>query len=721
MNTKHLLLWVLLLTSCAGAADLPLVPSPQAWVPSGGDLSAAEFQTLTRTDRRVPDLPPEGYRLRIVPDGLTVEAADDAGAYYAGATLAMLADLPGGRVPCGLITDFPRYRWRGMLLDCGRHFMPVDLIKTVIDQLAALKFNVLHWHLTEDQGWRLEIPAYPRLTEVGAWRINPDGTRYGGFYTLDDAREVVAYAAARHITVVPEIEMPGHSVAALAAYPELSCTGGPIEVENQWGIHKDVYCAGNDDTFTFLETVLDQVLEVFPSEYIHIGGDECPKERWKNCAKCQARITAEGLENEHELQSWFIQRAEAFLNSRGRKLIGWDEILEGGLAPSATVQSWRGFKGGIAAAQAGHDAIMSPTQHCYFDYDVATLPLHKVFTFVPVPREISADQARHILGGEMNLWTEYIPPAELTRKVFPRALAMAECLWTGPERRDFAEFLARMRVQRARLLAAGISVGPNARPVGIQPKLDNGRLHLTPRVDEALVEVLPHSQLEIRGRTFRVGAYDPNLKSERQPVAPLTRRDPLTEGKHPASAEGHQVHALQLFVDDMPYGAPTLIEQQGHLAVGRPVTFAKPPSGRYPGGGDLGLVNGLHGGQNFRDGLWSGFEGTDLDAVIDLGADTPLTEISVRFYQGTTAWIFLPQTVEFQVSADGQSWTPLAVAGHEVSHRLQNRLIRTFSAEAAGHRARFVRVVGRSLRLCPDGHPGAGQACWVFADEVVVR
>ncbi|MCH7812843.1 MAG: beta-N-acetylhexosaminidase, partial [Planctomycetes bacterium] len=268
------------------------------------------------------------------------------------------------QIPCAVIEDQPRYRWRGLLLDCCRHFMTKEFVKRYIDLLAYHKMNVLHWHLTEDQGWRIEIKKYPKLTEIGAWRGQGD-ERYGGFYTQDDIREIVAYAASRYVTVVPEIEMPGHSVAALAAYPELSCTGGPFEVSTRWGVHADVYCAGNDQTFAFLEDVLSEVIELFPSEFIHIGGDECPKRRWKQCAKCQARIKAEGLADEHALQSYFIRRMEKFLNAKGKRLIGWDEILEGGLAPNATVQSWRGMKGAVAAAGAGHDVISSPTSHCY--------------------------------------------------------------------------------------------------------------------------------------------------------------------------------------------------------------------------------------------------------------------------------------------------------------------------------------------------------------------
>lgn len=379
------------------------------------------------------------------------------------------------QIPGVKIKDQPRYRWRGMLLDCGRHFMSKDFIKRYIDLLAYHKMNVLHWHLTEDQGWRIEIKKYPKLTEIGAWRqaIRDDEQprdekgRYGGFYTQDDVKEIVAYAKGRYITVVPEIELPGHSLAALASYPELSCAGGPLAVGTQWGVIDDVYCAGNDKTSELLEGVLSEVLELFPSEYIHIGGDECPKDRWKACSKCQARIKAEGLKDEQELQSYFIRRIEKFLNSKGRRLIGWDEILEGGLAPNATVQSWRGMQGAVAAATSGHDVISSPTTHCYLDHaqgrnpgeptNMGFLPLERVYSFEPTPKELTAEQARHVLGLEGNMWTEHAPQPLVDRQVFPRLCALAEVGWSPPETRNWDDFSARMKTHYQRLDALGVT------------------------------------------------------------------------------------------------------------------------------------------------------------------------------------------------------------------------------------------------------------------------
>ncbi len=386
------------------------------------------------------------------------------------------------------IVDKPRFRWRGVHLDSSRHFFPKEWVKKLIDLAAYYKLNTFHWHLTDDQGWRLEVKKYPRLTEVGAWRRETmeDGEPYGGFYTQEDIKEVVDYARRRFITIVPEIEMPGHSLAALAAYPELSCTGGPFKVGTEWGVMNDVFCAGSEETFTFLENVLAEVSELFPGEFIHIGGDEVPKLRWKNCVRCQARIKAEGLKDESELQSYFIKRVEAFLHSRGRRLIGWDEILEGGLAPRATVMSWRGVAGGIEAARSGHDVVMSPTSHCYFDYYQGRveepkaiggfLPIDKVYSFEPIPPGLKPEEAAHILGAQANLWTEYIAtPEHAEYMLFPRLWALAEVVWSLKEK-NWADFENRLRAHYDRLALRGVNyrVPP---PEGI-----GGRKRLTEKI-----------------------------------------------------------------------------------------------------------------------------------------------------------------------------------------------------------------------------------------------
>jgi len=414
----------------------------------------------------------EGYRLEVTPSKVYAEAADAAAAFYACETLRQLlppavfspkrVDGIEWTIPCVQIADRPRFPWRGITLDSGRHIQPKAFIKRLIDLLALHRMNVLHWHLTDDQGWRVEIRRYPKLTEVGAWREGPRG-RYGGFYTQDDIREIVAYARRRHVAIVPEIEMPGHSVAALTAYPELSCTGGPFKVATGWGVHRELYCAGKEETFEFLENVLGEVLELFPSRVIHIGGDEAVKDRWKKCPRCQARIKAEGLRDEAELQSYFIKRIGKFLRSKGRQLAGWDEIMQGGLPPNALVGSWHGTRPAIAAARSGHDVVMLPTSHCYFDYYQSRLPgqpkangrhipLERVYAFEPVPPGLTAEEARHILGAYGCLWTEYMPTwRHVEYMAFPRVCAMAEVLWSPKARRDLASFKTRLATHLRRL------------------------------------------------------------------------------------------------------------------------------------------------------------------------------------------------------------------------------------------------------------------------------
>jgi len=435
---------------------------------------------VLRADERLAKLGNEGYTLSSSKNGVKIESAFPAGLFRGVQTLLQLlpAEVESSSraegvvwsVPFVKIEDRPRFVWRGAHLDVGRHFFPKEVVKRYIDLLAMYKMNTFHWHLTEDQGWRIEIKKYPRLTEIGAWRRESmdDGIPHGGFYTQDDIREVVAYAKERFITVVPEIEMPGHCQAALAAYPELSCSGGPFKVGTEWGIIYDVYCAGNDKTFELLEGVLTEVMDLFPGDFIHIGGDEVPKLRWQNCVKCQERIKTEGLKDEDELQSYFIKRIEKFISSKGKRLVGWDEILEGGLAPNATVMSWRGVAGGLEAAKSGHDVVMSPTSHCYFDYYQGLfdepwsiggyLPIDKVYSYEPVPPDLPAAQTPHILGAQANLWTEYLGDAsQLEYMLLPRLLALSEGVWSEKSLRDFAAFSGRLVSHYNRLAAAGVN------------------------------------------------------------------------------------------------------------------------------------------------------------------------------------------------------------------------------------------------------------------------
>jgi hexosaminidase len=432
----------------------------------------------------------EGYQIK-TNNGqfITIQANTARGAFYGVQSLyqlfpAEIYEPDSGRdeweLPAVTISDKARFAYRGMHLDVSRHIFPVEFIKQYIDLLAMYKYNHMHWHLTDDQGWRIEVKAFPKLTEVGAWRSETlvghggarpkvfDGQAYGGFYTQNEIREIVDYAALRYITIIPEIEMPGHASAALAAYPELGCTGGPYKVETSWGVFDDIFCA-KEETFAFLEQVLDEVMDLFPSTYIHIGGDEAPKTRWKVCQQCQQKIKSEGLADEHELQSWFIQRIEKYLNAHGRRIIGWDEILEGGLAPNATVMSWRGTAGGIAAAQMGHDAIMTPGSHCYFDHYQGDpvleplaiggyTPLSKVYAYEPIPEELNEKQSKHILGAQANVWAEYLKkPENVTYMVLPRMAALSEVLWSPAKSRNWDNFYDRLAAHFKRYKALGLN------------------------------------------------------------------------------------------------------------------------------------------------------------------------------------------------------------------------------------------------------------------------
>jgi hexosaminidase len=471
------------------------------------------------------------YTLSVAPEGIEVSASTGAGLFYGLQTLRQLMEprapglVPLARLNALTIVDAPRFQWRGMHLDVSRHFQPVSFVKKYIDLMSRYKMNTFHWHLTDDQGWRIQIERYPRLTSVGGCRketmvernFNPyvgDGTPHCGFYTKDDIRDVIRYAAERYVTVVPEIEMPGHAKAALAAYPELACTPGPFEVLTTWGVDEDVFCP-HEATFTFLENVLTEVIDLFPSRYIHIGGDEVPKTRWKASPVAQEIIRRENLVNEEGLQSWFIRRMERFLSAKGRRLIGWDEILEGGLAPQATVMSWRGTSGGIAAARENHDVVMSPNSHLYFDYyqgDARFEPLaigglstlERVYSYEPVPDSLTPDQAKHILGAQANLWTEYLKtPQALEYMVWPRALALAEVTWSTREARDWQSFQARLPGALRALGRLGVSYR-----IPHVEGLEGDRLTLDDGVTITLTTAMPDAEIR-----YTVDGSDPTRAS----------------------------------------------------------------------------------------------------------------------------------------------------------------------------------------------------------------
>lgn len=667
-----------------------------------------------------PDtLPPmEWYSLLVAPDHIALTAVTEEGLFRGSRTLVQL--LEAGKatvsVPCLRITDQPRLAWRGMHLDVARHFFPVPFVEKYIDLLARYKMNSFHWHLTDDQGWRIEIKKHPKLTEIGGWRkgsqVGPyarreyDSTRYGGFYTLDEIRDVVAYAAARHINVVPEIEMPGHAIAALAAYPGLGCTGGSYEVQRGWGVFDDVFCAGNDSTFQVLEDVLSEVMELFTSPYIHIGGDECPKERWKTCPKCQARMKAEGLRDEHELQSYFIQRIEKFVNSKGRKIIGWDEILEGGLAPNAAVMSWRGTEGGVAAAKSGHYAVMTPGDYCYFDHyqgDPANEPLaiggyttlRKVYSYEPVPAELNAEEAKYILGAQGNVWTEYIlTPEQVEYMAVPRMLALAEVLWSPKEKRDDGDFTQRLEKEIPRLEAMGVNVSKSLYQVGIIPH--QGDELGTIRI--AFRKPTDHFPLLV---DWSIG--DAMVKDMPWPLS-IEIRDSSLVNASLVDTSGGAFRA--------PFPTSTRYFKF-NKATARPITLSEPPNERYNDGGAFTLVDGITAQEKRVSTEWLGWrKGVTLN--VDLGSEQEIGHIGIGALNETYGWIHLPKQVSISVSSDGKNFIPYGIAKDKDGVGRNE-----FSIDKPG-KARYVRIDVQHIGNIPAGFPGAGNPAWLFLDEIEV-
>lgn len=649
----------------------------------------------------------EGYKIRVKRKKIEITARSENGLFYAIQTLRQLfppefeiekSGKTEWSVPCVDITDFPRFKWRGSLLDCCRHYMDKEFVKRYIDLLATHKMNRFHWHLTEDQGWRIEIKKYPKLTDIGAWRTDSEGKKYGGFYSQEDIKEIVAYAKSRYVEIIPEIEMPGHSTAALAAYPRYSCTGGPFSVETNWGVFKDIYCAGNDSTLEFLKDIIDEVIELFPSDYIHIGGDEAPKYRWENCALCQKRIKDNGLKDEHELQSWFITEIEKYLTSKNKKLIGWDEILEGGLAPSATVQSWRGMDGAIAAAKSGHDAIVSPTSHAYFDYDLKTTNLEKVYSFEPVPEDLSIKEAEHILGGECNIWTERAPQESIDSKVFPRILAMSEVLWSPKEKRDFENFRKRLSVHYLRLDNLKVSYGYESEPVSFSVE--------KPANDNGFIINLISGQKNIHLFYTLDGSEPDTTSSEYKEEIKLSSGGSLKV--LPVYSHGKKG---DLYVRDFV----------SHVALNSKITFEYPYSDNYAAGGGNSLIDGMKGTGDFRDKLWQGFEGNDMIASIDLGESKDFTRIKAGFIQSVPSWIFMPEEVEFFVSENGKTYISVGKIKNDVSQKNMDMVIKDFVIEFYPKHMQYIKVVAKNVKHCPDWHPGAGGKTWIFSDEIVVE
>ncbi len=587
---------------------------------------ASSNNAIILNDERI-DNPVEGaYQMTVNNKGVYIAGDNAKGVFYGIQTLIQLLPVPDAKlkmrpaqlaIPYVSIEDAPRFAYRGMHLDVGRHFFPISFIKKYIDYLAYHKFNSFHWHLTEDQGWRIEIKKHPKLTDIGAWRNGTiigrypgkgsDNKAYGGFYTQEDVKAIVKYAADRFIDVIPEIEMPGHASAAIAAYPELSCfpekptaipanmisqkskeeqAAGRVKlVQETWGVFDDVFCAGNEKTFTFLEEVLDEVIPLFPSKYFHVGGDESPKTHWKICPKCQQRIKELGLKDEHELQSYFIQRMEKYLNNKGRTLIGWDEILEGGLAPNAVVMSWQGEQGGIEAAKQNHNVIMTPGGWVYFDHtqseneDSVTIggytPVQKTYGYEPVPAALNAGQAKYILGAQANLWTEYIHyPSKVEYMVFPRMSALSEVLWSPKEKRNLPAFEKKLQTQFKRY--------------------DLWKANYSKAYYDLKATVIPSE--ENNGVQWKLETKQTTSQTFYKMHAANTKWTKTSEGNKylkPITVKATGAVTAWNMVNGKALGTPVTQNFFFNKATGKKISLTNPPSKSYPGNGAFTLVDGV--------------------------------------------------------------------------------------------------------------------------------
>ncbi len=689
------------------------------------------FEILPESD----SLGDEGYLLYVKNKKIELSARTPAGLYRGLQTLYQLMPVAifgneevenvEWKIPRVNIYDKPRYAWRGMHLDVSRHFFPKEFILRYIDLIAMHKMNVFHWHLTDDNGWRIQIDKYPKLTEIAAWRVDREhqpwnevtppepgeNATYGGFYTKDDVREVVQYAAERHITIVPEIEMPGHSSEVLAAYPELSCTGGTFYVQpGSYWPNVDILCAGNEKTFEFIEGVLDEVIELFPGQYLHIGGDEATKTRWENCPKCQKRIKNESLKNEHELQSYFIKRVEKYLISKGKRLIGWDEILEGGLAPEATVMSWRGFEGGIEAARQGHDVVMSPGSHCYFDHYQANpdfepkaiggfTTLKKVYSFDPTPQELTEAEAKHILGGQANLWTEFVKtPEHAEYMAVPRMSALAEVLWSPKTSLNWEDFYSRLQTQLDRFDVMGVNYSEGSFAVNFITEFDEANQQFVVSFETE------HPNSDIR---YTLDGTEPSANSAKY-------EKPVIIGQSTTIKAG----IFTSGIINETFSEKTIVF---HKAIGAQVKYENQPESRYLGQGDKNLVDGLKGTLNIRDGFWQGFNGKNLDVVIDLGMEKEINSVTATFLQNYRDWIFLPTELEVCLSSDGNNFSTPVVTKNDVPADTKGGFIHALKTDFAQQKARFVKLTAKSIITCPPWHSGAGDKAWLFVDEVVVE
>ena len=670
---------------------------------------------------------PEAYQLKVDASQVVISSPSEAGVFYGIQTLRKAVDVAEGsnvELPAVEIKDQPRFGYRGMMLDVGRHFFSMDEIKTYIDMMALHNINRFHWHLSEDQGWRIEIKKYPKLTEIGSMRKETvighnsgkyDGKPYGGFYTQEQAKEIVAYAAERYITVIPEIDLPGHMQAALAAYPELGCTGGPYEVWTQWGVSDNVLCAGNDQTIQFIKDVLAEIVEIFPSEYIHVGGDECPKVKWSTCPKCQARIKALGLKSdnkhtkEERLQSYVIHEAEEFLNSKGRKMIGWDETLEGGLAPNATVMSWRGEAGGIEAAKQHHDVVMTPNTYLYFDYyqskDTETepmaiggyLPIERVYSYEPMPKSLSPEEQKYIVGVQANLWTEYIPDfKQVQYMVLPRMAALSESQWCAPEKKNYEAFLQRV----SRLVNIYAKNGWNYAThifdvmLDLKPNTETGTLDAVARtIDNAPI----YYTLDGSEPTTASEKYTDIIKIDK----PCTLR---TVAIRPSGSS-------KITKDEISFSRSSM----------KPITMLQPINKQYEFSGATVLVDGMTGNMNYKTGRWIAFYTNDLEAVIDLKEATEISSMTLHTCVEKGDWIFDTRGITVSVSDDNQTFKEVASEAYPAMKESDPNQIYTHELKFDPVKTRYVKVKTLSEQKIPSWHGGKGNPGFLFVDEIILN
>lgn len=658
----------------------------------------------------------EGYSLEVTVDHITIRSSTDRGAFYAVQSLRQL--LPPSleveklqapiQIPCLTIKDEPNFQYRGMHLDVGRHMFPTKFIKKYIDALAMLKMNTFHWHLTEDQGWRIEIKAYPKLQEIAAYRDETlighysdqphqfDGKPYGGYYTQEEIKDIVAYAQSRHITIIPEIELPGHAQAAISAYPELGCAGEQVPVATKWGVFEHIYCP-TEETFNFLENVFDEVITLFPGEYIHIGGDEAPKTNWKSCQKCQELIQSENLKDEHELQNYFITRIEKYLNAKGKQIIGWDEILEGGLAPNATVMSWRGINGAIEAAKQKHNVIMTPTSHCYFDYYQSTnedeplaiggfLPLEKVYSFNPIPEDLNENERQYVLGAQGNIWTEYMPTSsQVEYMAFPRMLAMSEVVWSNKDQKDYTDFVMRVENFHERLDVFDINYANHLYEIDGEIYTENGQTYYA-------------LQTLIDNKTIRLALNGSDPKPDSRIYTKPIAIDTSVTIK--AAVYNDREMLSSVFTESINY----------HKAVGKQISIDKQPHASYSGSGAQGLINGISGSsKRYGDKEWLGFWGEDIEIVIDLGEEVDIKTIETRFHNGKGQWIYAPKEVKVELDNN------LLIYDVEPSDDVHIPV--TFKPN---QRSRYIRLRVPNYGVIPDGKQGAGNNAWTFIDEIII-